>query len=108
MRREKKNMSQAEQLVDLVAQYLVFQDDRGEAYACLREDDGKRIVKILGKDYRRWLISKYYERVGKIPIPQTVNTALSIIDAKAFQSGKIIPLNNRFARHGEAIYLDMA
>jgi len=107
-KRRKESLSQAEQLVDLVAQYLVFQDDRGEAYGCLRDDDVKRTLKILGKDYRRWLVGKYYDVTGKIPTPQAIAAALSIIEATAFQSGQIISLNNRFARDGESIWLDLA
>ena len=65
-----------------------------EAYAHL---EGKKTVKVRGKELRRYLVYRYYLQHGGAPGTQALQDAVGTLEAKAIFEGDEIPVHIRTA-----------
>jgi hypothetical protein len=91
-----------------------------EAAECFRTPDGKVHADVMVKGHREtwpvkapgfqdWLKARFYEKTGGAPHPQALPSALDTIEAKAKHGSSCErDVYLRVARHGEALYLDLA
>jgi hypothetical protein len=99
--------TQSEALVELAADAEFFHD--GEvAYATVDAGDHRENHAVNGKGFRLWLARRFYNAQRKAPSAQAVQDALGVLAGRAQFDGRSLPVALRIARHGDAVYLDLA
>lgn len=87
----------------------LFHDERRDAFVAIEiEGGGRRILRVRGTEFRRWLARQYYLQTGKPPNGEAVAAALAVLEAQADFEGSCLPLEVRLHRTTEAIWIDMA
>jgi Protein of unknown function (DUF2786) len=100
-------MSVADRLVDLAGSSLLFHAPDGECFADVMVDGHRETWPLASRDFRRWLLSRYFEEYESAPGSEAVRTALATLDAKAKFKGPEHSTYVRIASHGGKIYLDL-
>lgn len=105
---EIKKRSLADRLVGLVegSGALLFHDEFEEPHAALH-GDGRLVVRLRSKAFRRWLSKLAWEELHKAAGGEALQGALSVLEAKAVFDGPTVPLHVRVAWHDEAIWYDL-
>lgn len=98
----------AEKLIEIGEAAELFQDQHKEAYAAIEEKGVRKIIRLKGRDYRRWLARRLYADTGKPANREALATALTVLEAKAIFDGRCVTLENRFAKSDDAFWLDLA
>ncbi|MGH7801040.1 MAG: hypothetical protein ACREOW_10510 [Thermodesulfobacteriota bacterium] len=100
---------QAERLVALVEKQNVklFQDECGEPYARFQVKDHFEIWKEKSKEFKGWLLRKFWKTEEKAPNSYAFNAALNVLEAKARFEGEMYKLHVRVAWHDGAIWYDL-
>lgn len=100
--------SAAQELIRIgVDQSQLFHDDRGEAHAVIGNGAERRIVPVKSGAYSRFLAGKFWEARGKPANGEAIGSARNVLAYKA-GAGPRHPLNNRFAYHEGAVWIDLA
>jgi len=97
------NASLAQRLIEIAEQYLLFHDDRKDAYAWIKNET----YSITGTAFRQLVAHELYKKTGKAAGTEAIKQALTVIEAKAVFDGQMIELHNRVAAHDGAFYCDM-
>jgi hypothetical protein len=106
---EPEKKSQAQRLVELVPDALLFRSTDGEtAFATLPVGDHLETWPVRSKGLRRWLIGKFYLMDDKPPSAQALSDALGALEAKAQFGGRVHDVYVRLAGRADVIYLDLA
>src|SRR5687767_989167 len=99
-------MADHKQLIAACGDDRLFQDQMGVCYAWVAlEEKRRRLMRLRGRDYKNLLIWRAVAIDGKIPSSNTVVGVLAQLEWKA-SSTDPLPLENRFARDGDSIWLD--
>lgn len=106
----KAGSTQADKLVQLVNDdnCKLFHDQFNEPYAHLRINAHWETWKIKGKQFKRWICSKFWESTGRAVSSNAILSALSILEGKACFNGEKIILENRVALRDDVIWYDLA
>ena len=110
----KKSPSQATKLLDIVMNgdagthiETLFHDQLGDAYARVDKQGHFEIMKCRGKSFKSYLAYAYYQVKKGALRSDSINAAVNSLAAKAIHGGKEYQLENRVARRGNAIYIDL-
>ncbi len=102
--------SQADRLVELVWEedVTLFHDEYGEPYARLPISGHWEIHRVRSKSFRRWLCTLLWNEERKAANTNAIASALSVIEGKACFEEPMIPLANRVAMQGDALWYDLS
>ncbi len=78
-----RRVSQADQLVALATEALLFHDPAGDTDARVTVADHEETWPTRSKGFRRYLARTFYERHQKAPNAQAMQDALAVIEARA-------------------------
>lgn len=101
-------IAMAEQLLEIATADTLFQDDRGEAYAVVELRNVQRLLRVAGDEYKRTLAGRCFEKSRKAPSGDALQSAVRVLQSRVLPDGPRHVLHNRFARDGDAIWVDMA
>ena len=99
--------TQADILIDLASAVELFHSADGTAFADLTMNDHRETWPVRTKGFRRWLARQFYERTGGAPGSEALQSALSVIEAKAHFDGPERPVFIRVGGLGGRLYLDL-
>lgn len=107
----KKRRSQADELVEIVEtaedKPIFFKNELGEPFVNLLIVEHRETWHVRSRIFKQWLYKYFYERCGKVPNAEAVNSALNVISAKAVHEGDQHYLSNRAAWHEGDIWYDL-
>jgi hypothetical protein len=104
-----EGISQAAALVELaVKEAELFHDQHDTPYARIAIGNRQQIVRCRSAIFRRWLNSLAYDTTRRVPGSEAFNSALNVIEAKAFRAA-VHELGNRVAHvaHGDGFWYDI-
>ncbi len=103
-----KSPTQAEQLVALTADDVLWHTPEGEAFATIPTRDGHRENwQVQSKSYRDALRQRFFDRTAKIPANQALIDAIGLIEGRAEFEGECHPAHLRIAELNGTLYLDL-
>jgi len=101
-------LKQADQLINLVISAAEsFHSPDHIGYANLAVDDHRETWSIRSKAFKRWLVRRFYAATKSAPNSEAVQSALTVIEAKAQFDAPEHPVHVRVAGHDNKIYLDL-
>jgi hypothetical protein len=104
--------SQADELVKAAQETgELFHDPSGTPYADVVAPEPvphHEILRIRSRTFRTWLAGTYYRALGRPAGGQAITDAIDVLSAMALFEGSQRPVGLRIAKHGGAIYLDLA
>src|SRR5262245_10370165 len=77
-------------------------------YADIRHGNRRETWPIRSKGFRQWLGRVYYEVTGTAPSSESLQTAISLAEARAVIDGPEREVFVRTGAHGGKLYLDLA
>lgn len=103
-----KDLPQTQQVLKLVEEgnNTLFHDQFNVGYLA-PSGNGVLIFRIRSRQARSWLTHLYWKAKGAPLNPNTLNTIIQILEARALYEGSQIPLSVRVAKEGEAIWHDL-
>jgi len=103
------NITQAQQILSLIdrSKAVLFHDEFNEPYARVRVDDHFELCKIRSRNFTRWLTHRYWGKFNQVPNKESLNSACSVIEARACFEGEKHNLHNRTASHDGSIWYDL-
>lgn len=108
-----ENVSLPQKLVELALdKCMLFKDEFGTPYALASIDDYIDVFPVEETIFKKYLSKIYYDaNEGKIVSPESIHTAISLLEAKATFEGQTIPLHLRIAWSNnetkDSIYYDL-
>ena len=99
---------QADVLIKLAAGASLFRTPDSIAYADIDVKGHRETWPIRRKNFRRWLERQYYEATQGAPSSEAMQSALSVIEAKAHFDAPERTVHIRVGEHAERQYLDLA
>ena len=105
---KKEKKSQADILVELAREAILFRDDLQEPFALVEINNHGEIWPARSKFLKRWLVGKYYNLTSKAPNSDAINQALNVVEAIATFQGEEHKLDLRVTEHGGAFWYDLA
>jgi len=103
-----RRTSQADVLIDLAADAVLFHTADGIGYADLKINDHRETWVIRSKGFRRWLTRRFFEVTQGAPNSEAMQSALNLIEARAHFDAPQAEVNIRVAGHADKLYLDLA
>lgn len=100
---------QVEQLIEIAKVIELFRTPDGVGYADITVEGHRETYPVRGRGFERWLRRRAYERFTCAPSKHAIAQAVALVDARA--SFGDVPERQpavRVARHGDALYLDLA
>jgi hypothetical protein len=105
---EETELTQAQVLIALAGEALLFHTAESEAYARVPVDEHHETWMLRSKGFRRWLMRKFFQSCGKPPRVQALQDAISLLEAKAQFEAPEAPLFVRIAEYSDRIYIDLS
>jgi len=106
--KHEKQKNQTEILLEIAEDAELFHTPDGTGYADLIIKGHRETRAIGSRDFRRWLVQRYFEITRGAPSSEARQNALHIIDARAsFGTGER-KVSVRIGGHAGKIYLDLA
>ena len=99
--------SQADILIDLASRLELFHSSDGVGFADLDVDGHRETWPVRTKGFRRWLAREFYEATGGAPSSEALQSALSVIEAKAHFDGPEREVHVRVGGNEGRLYLDL-
>jgi hypothetical protein len=99
--------SQADRLVEGAADFDLFHDPNGTAYATIPLVGSKGTFPLKGRDVRAMLRHRFHEDKGKVPNGQALTDALGVLEGRALFRGPERRVWTRLARNEGRVYLDL-
>jgi energy-coupling factor transporter ATP-binding protein EcfA2 len=87
---------------------VYFQTPEGVVYADLIGNGQRQTVALRSKDFRNYLRAQLFDKTGKSPGSDAVQQAIDTLEALNLRDCPKRELNNRTARDGDTVYLDLA
>lgn len=84
-----------------------FHDELNEKYVAIKSDRNPVVHKINGQDYKSFLIKRFFKKTKKAPSKDSINQAVSVLEALAQYDGEEINVVKRCAEKDNAIYYDL-
>jgi hypothetical protein len=108
--KKKNKPNQADTIIRLVEESgaVLFHDERGNGYGRIPVDDHQEVWALKSRAVRRWLACLIWSDEGKSPGAEAIQSALNILEAKAFFDGSEHTLSVRVARLGDDVWIDLA
>lgn len=102
-----KSSSQRDKLIQCAADFQLWRDEEGKAYATIPVGDHIEHHSIKSPKFRQTLISIYYQQHKSGLSAQAQSEAIATLEARAVNEGIIDTPALRVAKFGETIYLDL-
>jgi hypothetical protein len=100
--------SQADFLVKLALENVKpFHSPDGTAFADVEINGHRETWAVRRKDFRRFIVRRYYEATGGAPSSEGLQSALNVIEAKAICDGPERTVHTRVAEHDGRLYFDL-
>jgi hypothetical protein len=99
---------QTETLLELAEEMELFHDPNKDPFASFQVGEHVETWPIRSRSFRRFLAREFYRTVGRPPNPQTLRSALDVLEARAMFDGPELPTFLRLAEHEGRTYLDLA
>lgn len=99
---------QADALIALAKVANLFHTAAGEAYADIPVMGHRETYQVRSKAFRSWLAHGFYAEREGAPSSEAVQSALGVIEARAWFDGPEIAVHVRVAGHEVKLYLDLA
>jgi hypothetical protein len=99
---------QADQLIKLAEAGDLYHAPDGTGFADLTIDGHRETWPIRSRGFRRWLAGRHYQATRGAPNAEAMNSALAVIEAKAYFDGPERAVHLRVAEFGHRLYLDLA
>lgn len=106
---ENRRPSQAEKLIKLITETteaIFFYDQFKEPYVALY-GNGKEVLKIRSRNFKRWLASLFWKETKKAIGSEALQSALQVLEGKSLFESKCYELHNRVARHEDCLWYDL-
>lgn len=97
-----------ELLLELAEEMELFHDPNKDPFASFHVGEHVETWPIRGRPFRRFLARAFYQSAGRPPNPQTLKSALAILEAIATFDGPELPTFIRLAEHEGRTYLDLS
>lgn len=105
--RPKQN--QADLLIELARDAELFHTSDGIAFADVKVDDHCETWRVNCRDFKRWLLRKFYIKTHSAPNRESISVAVAVIEAQALFGGwPTRKVHVRIADHNGKIYVDLA
>jgi len=102
-----KMRSQADRLIKAAEGWEFFHTSDHRCYACVPLNGNKETIAVRSRKFRALLIRTYHSDTGKAANTGRIEEAVAFFEGKALCSEQLA-VHTRLARHGDAIYLDLA
>ncbi|MGO8924949.1 MAG: CHC2 zinc finger domain-containing protein [Xanthobacteraceae bacterium] len=99
---------QADALIALAKVANLFHTAAGEAYADIPVMGHRETYRVRSKAFRSWLAHGFYAEREGAPSSEAMQSALGVIEARAWFDGPEIAVHVRVAGHEGKLYLDLA
>jgi len=102
--------SQADKLIEIVEKkenVTLFHDDRNDAYISVKIGDHQEIIPLKSKAMKRWLTKEFWDVNKKAVNPDSVKSAIAVLEGKACFDGESYKLHNRLAWSGKDLWYDL-
>src|SRR5206468_595909 len=100
--------SHTDVLIGLMSETKLFHTADETAYAEICINGHRETLKVRGKQFRRWLTSRFFEATSRAPGSEALQSALNQIEAEAHFKGMQREVYRRIAEYEGRIYLDLA
>lgn len=102
--------SQADRLVRLIEDngVVLFHDNGKKPFARVPIEGREETWPVRSPEFKRYIAREYWQRDGKAPNSDAINSALNVIEAKACFDGSEYDLHNRVAWHDGALWYDLS
>lgn len=104
---DRKGSRQADKLIQLAEAVRLFKTPEGELYAQFPIDGRWETHALKSAAVRHWLTLTYAEQYDSVPNKTALDTALSLLEARARFRGRVREVSVRVAWQDEALYLDL-
>jgi hypothetical protein len=104
---EDEKLTPAQILIQLTAQAPLFHTPDGQAFAEVPNGDHLETFTIRGKQFRSWLVRKFYRKCSKPPSSQALQDAIAVLEAQALFASPEVPLFVRIGHYQGRIYIDL-
>ncbi len=108
----KKSENQSKNLLDMIGDMgdgiELFHNELKEPFMRIRINDHYEIWSCKNKMLKRWLAKLFWDKHGKAPSTDALNTALNAIEGRACFGGQQHILWNRVALHEGILWYDLA
>jgi len=102
--------SQSDRLVRLVEdrKVMLFHDNGKKPFARVPIKGHEETWPVRSPEFKRYIAREYWQREGKAPNSDAINSALNVIEAKACFEGSEYDLHNRVAWHDGDLWYDLS
>ena len=94
-------------LIALADEAELFHTPDGTGFADLDVNGHRETWPIRRKDFRRWLVRRFFKETGGAPNSEAMQAALNVIEAKAQFDAEECEVFIRVGEHGGKLYLDL-
>ena len=101
-------LTQSQLLIQLAEPAGLFHTADRDGYAVFPVGDHRETWPLKSRSFRRWLLHRFYRKVGKPPGSQALQDAIETLHAQADAECEQHPVFVRVAETDGAIYLDLA
>jgi len=104
---KEKDLTAAQQAIDLVSSNLLFRDQFNEAFIIVSQGDHDENIPLNSRRFKTWLAGEYYQTFNKPINPALTSTIALTLEARAENGTAVYPLANRVTKYNGAIYYDL-
>jgi hypothetical protein len=101
-------LKQADALIRLAGNDSLFHTPSDEAYADVVVNGHRKTFKVRGRQYRLLLAERYHAASAGAPSSEGMQSALTVLEARALFRGPMMDVHVRVAGHQGRIYIDLA
>lgn len=107
IKEEKK--SQADIMIEMAMneEDEFFHDELNEKYVAIKREGNPLVLKVNGQDYKSFLVKRFFKETKKAPSKDSINQAVSVLEALAQYDGEEINVAKRCTEREGAIYYDL-
>lgn len=107
LKEEKK--SQADIMIEMAMneEDEFFHNELNEKYVAIKREGNPLVLKVNGQDYKSFLVKRFFKETKKAPSKDSINQAVSVLEALAQYDGEEINVAKRCTEREGAIYYDL-
>lgn len=105
--RSGRGPSQADILMNLASDAVLFHSADDTAYADVEINGHRETWAVRSRGFRRWLQNQYFEETSSAPPSEALQAVINSIEARALKCGPELPVHVRVGGHEGAIYIDL-
>ncbi|MGH7056415.1 MAG: hypothetical protein ACREFZ_00845 [Acetobacteraceae bacterium] len=99
--------TQTDRLIALADEAELFHTPDDTAYADVKVTEHRETWPVKSRGFRRWLLKKYFEATKGAPCGESMQSALSVIEARSHYDGPERPVAVRIGGADGRIYIDL-